>query len=62
MSKKNRVKLEHKVEELEKRLEKLECDRAKKSGKLRKMFKAILNLAAAAKLAKFIMDLIEWLT
>lgn len=55
MSKRNRVELEHKVEELE-------SERTKKDGKLRKMFKALLNIAAAAKLVKTVMDLIEWLT
>lgn len=31
MSKGNRVKLEHRVEELEKRVKQLECERAKKA-------------------------------
>ncbi len=61
MSKRNRVELEHKVEELEKKIEQLESERAKKDGKLRKLFKTLLNIAAVAKLARFITDLIEWL-
>lgn len=60
MSKSNRVKLEHRVEELEKRVKQLESDRAKKGGKLSKIFKTLLNIAATAKTAKFIMDLLEW--
>lgn len=62
VSKRSRVELEHKVEELEKKIERLESERTKKDGKLRKMFKALLNIAAVAKLARFIIDLIEWLT
>lgn len=61
VSKKNRVELEHKVEELEKKIEQLESERAKKDGKLSKIFKTLLNIAAIAKLARFIIDLIEWL-
>ena len=60
MSKGNRVKLEHKVEELEKRVEQLESERTKKGGKLSKAFKTILNITAAAKTVKFIIDLLEW--
>lgn len=60
MSKGNRVKLENRVEELEKRVEQLESERAKKSGKLSQTFKAILNIAAVAKTAKFIIDLLDW--
>lgn len=60
MSKGNRVKLEHKVEELEKRVEQLESERAKKSGKLSKAFKTTLNIAATAKTAKAIFDLLKW--
>ena len=62
MSKGNRVKLEHRVEELEKRVKQLENERAKKGGKLSKAFKTILNIAATAKTVKFIMDLLEWFT
>lgn len=62
MSKGNRVKLEHRVEELEKRVEQLESERAKKSGKLSRIFKTTLNIAATAKTVKFIMDLLEWFT
>lgn len=60
MSKGNRVKLEHRVEELEKRVKQLESERAKKSGKLSKIFKTTLNIAATAKTAKFIIDLLDW--
>ncbi len=60
MSKGNRVKFERRVEELEKRVEQLECKRAKKGGKLSKIFKTTLNIAATAKTAKFIIDLLEW--
>lgn len=60
MSKGNRVKLEHRVEELEKRVEQLESERAKKSGKLSKLIKITLNITATAKTAKFIIDLLNW--
>lgn len=60
MSKGNRVKLEHRVEELEKRVKQLESERAKKSGKLSQIFKTLLNIAATAKTAKFIIDLLDW--
>ena len=60
MSKGNRVKLEHRVEQLEKRVEQLESERAKKSGKLSKTFKTILNITAVAKTAKFIIDVLNW--
>lgn len=62
MSKSNRVKLEHRVEELEKRVKQLESERAKKGGKLSKIFKTLLNIAATAKTTKFIIDLVEWFT
>ena len=60
MSKGNRVRLEHRVEELEKRVEQLESERAKKSGKLSKIIKTTLNITATAKTAKFIIDLLDW--
>lgn len=61
MSKGNRVKLEHRVEKLEKRVKQLESERTKKSGKLSGIFKTTLNIAATAKTAKFILDLLKWL-
>ena len=57
MSKGNRVKLEHRVE----KLKQLESERTKKSGKLSGIFKTTLNIAATAKTAKFILDLLKWL-
>jgi len=58
MGKKDRVELTHKVEELEKRVQKLEGEQ-QKSGKLSKREK-ILNITAVLNLVKSISDWIKF--